>query len=67
MIEVTINGEKTNLDDNTTITQYLDNLNIQLGYAAIAVNQDIISKHKYHEYQLKEGDIIEVLTPMQGG
>lgn len=64
---VTVNGElkpleKSNLSEALAHWGYSVNLAM-----AIAVNYSVIPHLAYAEYQLKPNDVIEILTPMQGG
>ncbi|WP_119344261.1 sulfur carrier protein ThiS [Facilibium subflavum] len=66
-LEIIVNGEKQQFNNNTSLQDLIDGLGVQLGYSAVALNKNIISKGKYHQHLLKEGDQVDILTPMQGG
>ena len=37
------------------------------GYVAVAINEEIVSRGKWAETALNDGDQIEIITPRQGG
>ena len=49
----------------------LDDILVREGYTspyfAVAVNKQFIPREEYENTFLKEGDCVEVVTPMQGG
>ncbi|GLX78307.1 hypothetical protein tinsulaeT_16470 [Thalassotalea insulae] len=48
------------------LTQYLTTENQQQSFA-VALNGDFVGKADYHITQLKHGDCLDVLFPIQGG
>ncbi len=67
MIKVTINGETKQLQENITIEQMLKELGYDNRWMGVAVNTTFISKNRHGKTTIKEGDEIEILSPMSGG
>jgi len=67
MIQVSINGEPNTLKPNTTITEMLQSLGYDKEWLGVAVNATFISKAKHDTTIIKEGDQIEILSPIAGG
>ena len=65
---LTINGDKATFGNSLSVTELLQ----QLGYEAsqrlaVAVNLEFIPRSAQSEHQLKDGDDVEIVAPMQGG
>tara|TARA_B100000941_G_C27953071_1_gene277799 strand:+ start:147 stop:347 length:201 start_codon:yes stop_codon:yes gene_type:complete len=66
-MNIILNNELDEVHDGTTIMELLDDKKIRTKYIAIEINKKIIPKSSYHEYELKEGDKIEIITAIGGG
>lgn len=66
MIQVIVNGSPTQLQQTCTLTTALEELGHD-GNFAVAINGNFIPRHDYETLQIKGGELLEVLTPMQGG
>ncbi|MER9017018.1 sulfur carrier protein ThiS [Mesorhizobium sp. M0898] len=51
----------------TTLAELLAALDYEGDWLATAVNNDLVYKASRAEFQLNDGDRIEILSPMQGG
>ncbi|MGN7678471.1 MAG: sulfur carrier protein ThiS [Anaplasma sp.] len=63
---VQINGERRHMPKGSVLQNAIE------GYAAdssfaVAVNKVLITRAKYDECELKDGDSIDIVYPMQGG
>lgn len=69
MIKIFVNGQEVNLPKDTTLITALSQAGFDVNKAgcAIAVNCEFIPRSRYETTLLKENDVIEVLTAMQGG
>ena len=67
MIQVTINGEPKQLQQDTTIQEMLKTLDYQNKWIGVAINTTFISKTEHEKTIIKEGDHIDILSPIQGG
>ncbi|MEI9402012.1 sulfur carrier protein ThiS [Mesorhizobium argentiipisi] len=50
-----------------TLAELLATLDYEGDWLATAVNSDLVHKPNRAEFQLSDGDRIEILSPMQGG
>ena len=64
---VTINGEKKEIANGSTIADILRELGIEDKVMAVAVNMQIVEKEEWESFQPKEGDKIEFLGFTGGG
>lgn len=65
-MKLKINGEYKETGSNT-ISQLLRELDIIPERVAVEVNLKIIKRHEFESYQLKDGDIIEIVNFVGGG
>ncbi|WP_192178412.1 sulfur carrier protein ThiS [Mesorhizobium amorphae] len=65
-MKLTVNGEAHEIAA-TTLDELLAALDYEGDWLATAVNSDLVHKSKRAEFQLSDGDRIEILSPMQGG
>ena len=63
---VKINGEVVDAAGKT-LTEFLTEANYDLRTIVIERNEEIVSKLKYDETVIKDGDIIEIISFMGGG
>ena len=63
---VTVNGERTDIDDVETVAGLIDFLNIE-GRIAVEVNREIIPRSQFDRYKINNGDIIEIVHAIGGG
>lgn len=61
-----VNGEKQVLD-TATLADLLKTLEYEGEWLATAVNGDLVHRGDRADTRLKDGDRIEILSPMQGG
>ena len=61
-----VNGEDRQLDA-TTLSDVLTELEYEGGWLATAVNGELVHREDRAGHPVREGDRIEVLTPLQGG
>ena len=67
MITVTVNGEPKQLAADKQLLTALQQWQLDSQSFAVAVNQQFIPKAHYATTNLKQGDEVELLVPMQGG
>ncbi|EHS51201.1 thiamine biosynthesis protein ThiS [Rhizobium sp. PDO1-076] len=61
-----VNGEPEDCPA-TTLAELLIALEYEGDWLATAVNGDLVHREDRPRHQLKQGDRIEILSPMQGG
>lgn len=62
-----INGKEYKLTEYSTISEFLDKLEINKEKVVVEVNLNIISRDEYDSFIIKENDSIEVLSFVGGG
>ncbi len=67
MIEIIVNGEKRQIDEQTTIKALLQELGIEAKTMASAVNMQVVKKEQWDNHTLKAGDKVEFLHFVGGG
>jgi len=67
MIKVSINGEIKTLNINTSIKDMLNIQNYKSKTFAVAINTTFVPLTKYEQTIIKDGDTIDILSPIQGG
>ncbi len=65
-MQLTINGEKTSLENITTITELLNHLGVH-GKIAIEINREIVPRSQFNNYQLNDSDLVEIVHAIGGG
>lgn len=66
-MQVTVNGEPTEVRDNSTIASLLDSLGIGRERVAVEVNLAIVPKARHEDHLLSDGDRIEIVHFVGGG
>jgi sulfur carrier protein len=67
MITIEFNGQSKQVLIGTTVEQLLLAAGVPAKFCAVERNLEIVSKDKYGECVLEEGDSIEVVTLVGGG
>ena len=67
-MEIRVNGSVRDTDATTLLT-LLESLMIGVAEkgVAVAVNQDVVPRAKWVEWDLHEGDVVEIIRAAQGG
>jgi sulfur carrier protein len=66
-MELIINGEKKQINENSTLRQIITELQIEDKVMACAVNMEIVKKEAWDSFIPKENDKIELLQFVGGG
>ena len=66
-MKITVNQKLLVLDEKISLERLLVNLAVTTKYMAVEVNEIIIPKSEYTKYQLKNGDVVEVINAVGGG
>ncbi|MGH8972329.1 MAG: sulfur carrier protein ThiS [Acidimicrobiia bacterium] len=64
---VTVNGERRDLDDGTTVAALVAGLALEVRGVAVAVNSEVVSRSRWDGTRLQPGDRVDVLGAAQGG
>ena len=66
-MKLLINGESTEYSGSTQLSAFISERFPEGGKIAVAINQEFIPRSSYESYEIKDGDDIEIVAPMQGG
>ena len=66
-INIKLNGKKTSVDDQVSLSEILKNLDIPINKVAIELNKEIVNKKKLISIKIKNNDIIEIVHFIGGG
>jgi sulfur carrier protein len=66
-IKINLNGKITEIMENSSIFDLIDNLGYDIKKIAIEKNMDIIFPHQYQSEIINEGDQIEMIHFIGGG
>ena len=67
MITVTVNGEKRELEGPVRLTAFVETLDINPRYVAVAHNGAVVQRQKWSEGVLQDGDVLEIVRMVGGG
>lgn len=67
LVEIMLNGRIQSVVVGSSLLSLMQGLNITSKAMAIAVNMQVIKKEQWGDYQLKEGDEVEILDFVGGG
>ena len=66
-IKIKLNGKNKRIDDDFSLNQLVNNLNIPIKKVAIEFNKEIIDKKNIKKIKLKNNDVIEIVHFIGGG
>lgn len=67
MLDITVNGEKKQLDDGATVEDLLQQMDVRRDYLAVERNRSIVPRTDYEKTPLADGDVIEIVSLVGGG
>ena len=67
MIKLLINGKEETLDEPTSLVEYLDSLNVNRRFIAVANNGIVVRRSELDTVTLKDGDRLEIVRAVGGG
>ena len=67
MIEITVNGNASELDQPMSITAFLDLKGFGGRSVAVAVNWVVVRRSDFDDTLIGEGDVVEIVRPVGGG
>ena len=66
-MKLIVNGHEKEFDENTTLLQVLEKLDLVGKVMAAAVNMEIVKQDTWQDHVLKDGDKLELLDFVGGG
>ena len=67
MIEITVNGNSSELDEPISITAFLELKGFAGRSVAVAINSVVVRRETFDETLINEGDVVEIVRPVGGG
>jgi len=67
MTTIILNGKNQLVDNNTSVSQLLDSLQLSEKRLAVEINQQIIPRSTFGEFTLSEHDQVEIVQAIGGG
>ena len=67
MIILTVNGEKRKLEGPVKLTAFLETLDFNPRYVAVAHNGTVLQRQQWPEVVLQDGDVLEIVRMVGGG
>lgn len=66
-IELTVNGERRQVEGGTSVADYLRSLDLSSQRVAVERNREIVPRAKHADELLGDGDELEIVTFVGGG
>jgi sulfur carrier protein len=66
-MQVRINGELRELPEGATVASLLAHLGVKAQRVAVEVNETIVTKSRYDEHRISQGDAVEIVAFVGGG
>ena len=67
MIQLIINGDSKQLEGPTNLIEYLESLEVNTKYIAVAYNGTVLRRDELPDVILSEGDEVEIVRAVGGG
>ncbi len=67
MITLTVNGEKRKLEGPVRLIVFLETLDFNPRYVAVAHNGTVLQRQQWPEVVLQDGDVLEIVRMVGGG
>jgi len=67
VITLTVNGEKRKLEGPVKLTAFLETLEFNPRYVAVAYNGTVLQRQQWSEVVLQDGDVLEIVRMVGGG
>lgn len=66
-MNITVNGESRTIETSCTAFQLVEQMGITSGRVAMEVNQEIVPRSTYAQYQFQADDVVEIVHAVGGG
>ena len=67
MIKVSVNGEVKEISEELNVNELIEELGYETKGFAVAVNTTFVAISAYENTIIEDGDMIDILAPVQGG
>jgi thiamine biosynthesis protein ThiS len=66
-MKIILNGKERESEKGMTVAQLLETMGLKDRPVAVEVNKRIVRKQEHGQFELRDGDKVEVVTFVQGG
>lgn len=66
-MKLTINGEERTIDSASTLSNLLAQLGLKSDRVAVELNRELVSRDRWQQTQLADGDKLEIVHFVGGG
>jgi len=66
-VRIVVNGESRDAAPDSTLTDLLAELAINVRFVAVEVNRELVPRARHGEHVLRDGDELEIVTLVGGG
>lgn len=66
-MKIVVNSTEKEVRDNLSVSDLLNDLEINRHHVAVEVNLDLITREQHEDYLISDGDRIEIVTLVGGG
>ncbi|GAB4383036.1 MAG: sulfur carrier protein ThiS [Phycisphaerales bacterium] len=66
-MEITLNGQTTQIADRLTVRQLIEQLGLAAAICAVEINGQVVPRGEHEQTSLAEGDSVEIVTLVGGG
>ncbi len=67
MINLTVNGKPREAEDELSLEQFLETVDVNLRFVAVGYNGEVVKKENFSGITLANGDTLEIVRPVGGG
>jgi thiamine biosynthesis protein ThiS len=64
---ITVNGSKEDAPSGTTVRTLLEGHDLGAAPCAVEVNERLVPRREHGAHELREGDVVEIVTLVGGG
>ena len=65
-MQITVNGEIKILNQPVTVADLINEMKLE-GRIAVELNREILPRSRFAEYQVNNGDVLEIVRAIGGG
>ena len=66
-MDLQVNGRPVRLDAHATVRDLVEHLDLAAQPCAVEVNKRLVPSRRHVEHELRDGDVVEVVTLVGGG
>lgn len=66
-MNITVNGEPRDMNENTTVADLVDALDLVGKRIAVEINEELVPRSTFADHPIREGDHIEIVHAIGGG